>query len=120
MITKDFGCVELKFPGIIKAAKLARFLQSLDPLNCLGYGSFIIRSLEVNQTDERYKTFDLGKLPPAADCNEAADYFAEMGGSDEQVYALIVLVIDWLNAEAAKPLSEAEKQASFFAPRKAK
>lgn len=120
MITKDFGCVELKFPGIIKAAKLARFLQALDPLACLGYGSYIIMSLDINQKDERYKPFDLSKLPPASDCNAAVAHFVEMGGDDEQVYALVILVIDWLNAEAAKPLSEAEKQASFFALRKAK
>ena len=122
MITKNFGPLTIRFPGIARGSALADMLCGSAKLpSTLRVGTIALVCLSVAEEESPVKglVLDFKALDDIGNYLKAVKHLCDMGATDDDIIIFGGMVADWFKEQASKPLSEAEKMASFFAPRKA-
>ena len=121
MITKNFGPLTIRFPGIVKADGWAAWLYNNEPPLFVRVSRAALVALIYAEEENPLKglTLDLKALNDPNNYKLAIKHLYDMGANDDDILKLGYLIADWFKEQAAKPLSEAEKQASFFGQKRA-
>lgn len=122
MITKNFGPLTIRYPGIARASALADMLYGSAKLSStlrVGLSALICLSYAEEDSPVKGLVLDQKALDDISNYLKAVKHLCDMGATDDDIIYFGVMVADWFKEQASKPLSEAEKMASFFAPRKA-